>query len=173
MDPTPGDTSITPSPVNSEKPVPRLAPSDPLDLTDKFIDSSKRARLWNGSAILAGIELIVADGKPEGPVAFTYGVTTGQPIPGAVLSPKRRTILYSDDEVTSQDTVSTKIGMALPEPRCPIEVAHRKLPDEAGEEKLGVMYLQSDRHGRPIWLFTNSSGDTYQLSGENCVLLRN
>lgn len=151
-----------------------LIREDPLDLGKKLIEAESRARLWNSSAMLAGIELIVTEGKPEGPIVFSFGVTVGHPIPGATLSPQRQSFSYATKLSVKEGAHATGSAVALPDPGCPLEVAYRKLPEvtRSAGEKLGVMYRQSERHGRPIWLFTKSSGDTKHISGENCILLR-
>lgn len=147
----------------------------PLSLTDQRVLAQERARLWNAGAILAGIELIVSGGEPVGPVSFLFGTTIGQPIPGGVLSPERYRVSFDAGSVTTEEKMSKSVTAALPDPGCPLDIAFGKLArtvDLSGK-KLGILYAMSERHGRAIWLVTDSDGQVFSLNGETCALLRN
>jgi hypothetical protein len=147
----------------------------PLSLTKRRVIAQEHARMWNAGAILAGIELIVSAGEPVGPVSFVFGTTVGQPIPGGVLSPDRYIVSFDADAVTTEKKKSASVTIALPDPSCPLDIAFGKLARTAdlSGKKLGILYAMSERHGRAIWLVTDSAGQIYNLNGETCALLRN
>lgn len=151
------------------------APAHPLSLSKRRVIAEEHAQLWNTSAILAGIELIVAAGEPVGPVSFVFGTTIGQPVPGGLLSSDRLLVSFSGDVVTTEKRKSESVSVALADPNCPLDVAFGKLARTTDLEgkKIGILYAMSERHGRPIWLVTDSEGQVYNLNGESCALLRN
>lgn len=157
----------------SDSPDEILAPKNPLDITPFFLDASERSRIWSSKAMLAGIELLLVDGKPEGPVSFEFGQTLGPAVPRAPLSSKRQFISYLDGGVDEKVQDSTKMRVSLPDPTCPLEVAFRKLGESGVKttSRVGVLYLHSDKHDRPVWLMTNDSGQATHVSAENCALL--
>lgn len=151
-----------------------LAPKSPLDLTASFLDAKARAELWNPSAILSGIELVIEEGRPKGPVLFEFGEAMAQAIPGVPLSPKQYSLSYEGTKVKDEqsDTGDRRVG--LPEPNCPLEIAFRKLT-EAGVTaggRVGVLYTHSLKHGKPVWLVTSEGGQATSLNADNCALLR-
>ncbi len=162
------DSESQPSPVSV------LTQKNPLELTPSFLDAQERARLWSPVAMLAGIELVVQDGVPVGPVTFEFGEAVGQAIPGNPLSAKRHSISYEGNAIEETSLDSPKHRVGLPEPNCPLEVAFRKLTqsgiDTSG--RVGVLYVNSQKHGRPIWLVTNEKGQATSINADSCALLR-
>jgi hypothetical protein len=163
------DTSIPPTDALN-KPLER----NPLEITASFLDAQQRSRLWDPTSALSGIELVVKDGKPTGPIVFEFGETIGHNVPGAVLSEKRYTISYEEGKVETATTASAARRVALPEPNCPLEVAFSTLIRSGVETqgRFGVLYVQSQKHGRPVWLITNEAGEATSLNADNCALLR-
>lgn len=151
-----------------------LAPPNPLEITAAFLDAKERATLWNPSAILSGIELVIEDGQPTGPIVFQFGEAIGQAIPGIPLSSKQYSISYEGKSVEEELRESPGKRLGLPEPNCPLEVAFRKLT-EAGITtggRVGVLYTHSQKHGKPAWLVTTEEGLATSLNADSCALLR-
>lgn len=158
----------------SEAPVEMAAVRHPLDLTDSYIDAQERAKLWNSSAILSGIDVVIEDGRPQGAIVFEFGQALGQPVPGTPLSARRHSLSYEGKSVSERSSESTDQRLGLPEPNCPLEVAFRKLT-EAGVKTSGrvaILYTHSQKHGKPVWLVTDESSQATSLNADNCALLR-
>lgn len=161
---------LTDSPAKVSDP---LATKHPLELTASYLDAQERGRLWNPSAILSGIELVIDGGHPQGAIVFEFGESIGQPIPGAPLSAKRLSLSYEGKKVSESSGESPEKRLGLAEPNCPLEVAFRKLT-EAGVKtraRIGVLYTYSHKHGKPVWLVTDEQNQTTSLNADNCALL--
>lgn len=151
-----------------------VAPRSPLEITASFLDAKERAELWKPTAILSGIELVIEDGKPTGPILFQFGEAIGQAIPGATLSPKQYSLSYDGKNVGEELRDSPGKRLGLPEPNCPLEVAFRKLTESGITTggRVGVLYTYSQKNGKPAWLVTTEKGQTTSLNADNCALLR-
>lgn len=171
----PGAVHAEEEATSSDLPAPpRSEGKNPLEVTASFLDAQERARLWNPAAILSSIELVVQEGAPLGPIKFEFGEAVGQAIPGAPLSAKRHSLSYEGEEIEETTIDSPKRQVGLPEPNCPLEVAFRKLGQSGVDTsgRVGVLYLNSQKHGRPIWLMTNERGQATSINADSCALLR-
>lgn len=156
-----------------EAPVKPAPQKHPLDLTDSYIDAQVRAKLWNPSAILSGIDVVIENGRPHGAVVFEFGEALEQPIPGAPLSEKRHSLSYEGKNVSERSSEATDRRLGLAEPNCPLEVAFRKLTEAniKTQGRVAVLYTHSQKHGKPVWLVTDENSQSTSLNADNCALL--
>ncbi len=150
-----------------------LAPSDPLDITARLLDAQERAKIWNESAMLASIEVLIEEGRPKSAMEFVFGEPMGSAVPGAPLSPKRHRISYEGEKVEVKTYDEPKTSTALPVPNCPLEAAHRQLAQSGSLSggPVAVLYLHAQKEGRPMWLMTTGAGKNYSINAQTCALL--
>lgn len=150
------------------------APNNPLELTASFLDAQERAKLWSQRAILSGIELVIENGKPRGPITFEFGEAHGQKVPGSPLSSQRYSLSYENKEVKEESMDSPTPRVGLPEPNCPLEVAFRTFAQggASASGRIAVLYTHSRKHGKPVWLVTDAEGHATSLNADSCALLR-
>jgi hypothetical protein len=163
----------TPDEPEAPDPVRELAPKNPLELSSTFLDAQQRAKVWSLKAMLSGVDLVIENGAPTGPITFEFGQTIGPAVPKAPMSPKRQTLEYRGDDVQVKNLDSSQARVGLPDPNCPLDVAFRKL-SEGGVSTAGrvaVVYTYSQKHNRPVWLMTNEAGQATSINADTCALL--
>lgn len=171
------------APANDEPVLPTLPPTverveaprdTPLKLSGKILKAQERATVWNSTAQLTAISLVIDHQRPSGPIEFKFGVPTGQSIPGAPIGSARYAVSFENDSIKVTESETPAPATALPVPNCPLDAALRavKSTGVSAESRIGVLLIHSERHRRPVWLMTTSDGRAHHVNAENCVMLR-
>jgi len=178
--PSSSEPSVEAAPAASATPPASAKPrtleeeiASPLTMTAQTLDAKARAALWSREAQLAAIRWVVVSGKPEGALEFDFGVPRGPSVPFAPLRPERVTIRYEGRVATQTTGTSPTPQVALPEPNCPLEVAHLKATQTglSGASQVAVLYGHSRKHGRALWTFTDPQGRALFVDGDQCLVL--
>jgi hypothetical protein len=158
------------APVASAEP-PRLEPSSLL------AEARRQASAWRRDAVLVSLSASPLDAHgvaTGGKVEFTYAKPGAQRISGgAEASGERLALSSSGGALTKREGHAGKGRIAL-EPSCPFEdawAAARRAGADANAG-LGMRYLWSDKHARPVWeVLSGDGGVLRRLDGVTCSIL--
>ncbi len=167
----------TPAPPSAPLPsagasIPVVLPPSPLDFGRRIGDARQRSLLWDDSAALTGVHVVIENGAPRGPVEIEFGVPRGRALPGTPVAQRRLLLSYDGERTTERTIVATSVARTLADPNCPLEVAFRKLR-EAGVDTSGLVtasYLHSERADRALFTFTVGAV-THKVDADSCALL--
>lgn len=168
------DSDSEPAPDSAPVKALDLLGPNPLDTTKTLVDAAQRARAWNPDALLAGIFVEVADGKPQGPIQVRYGVPEGGSIaPGSRLGGKRLALEYANGAATQTEDGAKDAGVALPEPNCPLDAAWLRATEAgiARSTKVTMRYESSKKLNRPVWTVQPAEGAARTLDGSSCAVV--
>jgi hypothetical protein len=148
-----------------------------LEPSSLLVEARREASTWQHDAVLISLSASPLDARgvaPGGKVEIAFAKPSGQRISGGAEASGQRLVLKSSDGGLTKSEPRAGKARIAPEPNCLFENAwsaaqHAGADANAG---LGMRYIWSDKHGRPVWEVVSSDGQVLRrLDGVSCSIL--
>jgi hypothetical protein len=148
-----------------------------LDPSSLLADARREASLWHRDAVLVSLSASPLDARgvaEGGTVELTFAKPGGQRISGGAETSGERLALRSSGGPLSKSEQRAGKAKIAPEPNCLFEDAWAAAQRAGADPTAGVgmRYLWSDKHARPVWEVSSNDGQVLRrLDGVSCSIL--